>query len=205
MQCTRLSSLQNLTPRTPEQWDGFMKRRGQDLRRNEEVVDALDSALANGDDIGWEWPSSAHAGWNSKAIKKLVKKMRHYGRRVYWCRFDGCCYGLQWRGLPLRKGWTVLTTSRELWMSLCKRCDGSHQHAECRGHAAQASAYYPPAMCKAVVKAFEHAWSSDVNSLEKLTERFLLKYEDEDNSTSSRTLTSSSPLTTTSPTLLWLW
>ena len=75
-----------------------------------------------------------------------------------------------------------------------------HQHAECRGHAAQASAYYPPAMCRAVVKAFEHAWSSDINSLEKMTERLLLKYEDEDHSTSSRTLTSSSPLTTASPT-----
>ena len=121
MQCTRLSSLQNLTPRTPEQWDGFMKRRGQDLRRNEEVVDALDSALANGDDIAWEWPSSADAVWSSKAIKKLVKRMRHYGRCVHWCRFDGCCYGLQWRGLPLRQGWTVLTTSREPWMSLCKK------------------------------------------------------------------------------------
>ena len=32
MACTRLTSLQNLTPRTPEQWDAFMKRRGQDLR-----------------------------------------------------------------------------------------------------------------------------------------------------------------------------
>ena len=57
MQCTRLSSLQNLTPRTPEQWDKFMKRRGQDLRRNEEVVESLDSVLANGDDIAWEWPA----------------------------------------------------------------------------------------------------------------------------------------------------
>lgn len=29
MKCTRLSSLQNLTPRSPEQWDNFLKRRGQ--------------------------------------------------------------------------------------------------------------------------------------------------------------------------------
>jgi len=55
-------------------------------------------------------------------------------------------------------------------------------------------------MCRAIVKAFEHAWSSDINSLEKMAERLLLKYEDEDHSTSSRTLTSSSPLTTASPT-----
>eukprot|EP00435_Cladocopium_sp_Y103_P022810 s1452_g5.t1 len=197
MKCTRLSSLQNLTPRSPEQWDNFLKRRGQDLRRNEEVVDSLDTILSSGGDVAWEWPSSAHAGWSSKAIKKLLKKMHFYKRGVFWARFDGCCYGLQWRGIPLRKGWTVLTTNRELWMSLCKRCDGSHEHAECRGEAAQASAYYPPAMCKAVVKAFEHAWNSDIHSLEKLTEKMLLKYEDtEHHPTSSRTLTSSPTMST---------
>eukprot|EP00435_Cladocopium_sp_Y103_P059291 s737_g21.t1 len=101
MVCTRMSSLQNLTPRTPEQLDKFYKRRGQDLRRCDEVVTSLEEILKNDGD-------------------------------VYWVKIDGCQYGLEWKGIPLKKGWTILTSNRDLWLTLNKRCDHTHEHAECR-------------------------------------------------------------------------
>ena len=45
MVCTRMSSLQNLTQRTPEQQDRFLKRKGQDLRRCDDVVTGLEQVL----------------------------------------------------------------------------------------------------------------------------------------------------------------
>ena len=41
MPCTRLSSLQNLTERTPAQWEEFQRRQQADLRRSDEIADGV--------------------------------------------------------------------------------------------------------------------------------------------------------------------
>ena len=173
--CTRLSSLQNLTERTPEQWDAFLKRRGRDLSRCDEIARGLEPVISSGNDIAWEWPTSATPGWESRAIKRLVFSIRRHGRSVYWIRVDGCAYGLEWKGTPLRKAWTILTTSRDLWLTLNKRCDRSHEHAECRGQAAEASSYYPKALCRDVVKGMIYQWQQEKNGLEQSVEAYLLE------------------------------
>lgn len=66
MVCTRMSSLQNLTAGTPKQMDRFLKRRGQDLRRCDDVVTWRDKVTENDGDYTWEWPATATAGWKSK-------------------------------------------------------------------------------------------------------------------------------------------
>ena len=106
-------------------------------------------------DFAWEWPTGAKKGWSSAAIS-----YPQVHAEVYWCRLDGCAYGLEFKGIPIRKGWTVLTSCRSLWLSLQKRCPGHPEHGECRGEAAQASAYYPPLMVKAVTKAVQVHWCS---------------------------------------------
>ena len=95
MSCTRLSALQNLTPRTPEEMDRFLHRRGRDLCRNDEVVQSLEPVLESGDDIAWEWPTTATAGWKSKAIARLHRLAAKHNRRLHWIRIDGCASGLQ--------------------------------------------------------------------------------------------------------------
>ena len=151
--CTRLTSLQNLTERTELEWCQFEKRVGRDLKRADEVADAVCSGLdARPEmDFGWEWPTSAARGWRSKAIQRLLTKMEKLRRPVFWCRFHGCAYGLEHQGIPVLKGWTV-------WMSLQKKCPGHGEHAQCRGVAAQASAYYPAQMVSAVTKAISNGW-----------------------------------------------
>ena len=176
--CTTLSSLQNLTERTPEQLAKFQKRRGQDLRRADEVSSSLDPVLHAGGDIGWEWPTRATSGWRSGAIARLRRLCRKHRRHLYEVRVDGCAYGLEWRGEPLLKQWTILTTSKQMWLELCRRCPGNHSHAECRGPAAQASSYYPVQLCKAVLRAMKHQWLHDDLNLTYLTEKHILQVDE---------------------------
>ena len=156
--CTRLTSLINLTQRTEDEWARFEKRQRQDLKRASEVADSCEPILANDGDLAWEWPAHATSGWKSFAVNRLLKLFKKYNRVPYWCRFDGCAYGLKFQDVPVRKGWMVLTSSRSLWLSLQKRCPGHADHCECRGKVAQASAYYPKAMVTAVVKAITGQW-----------------------------------------------
>ena len=132
--CTRLSPLQNLTERSAEEWAKFQKKMFADLRRAEEVSDSVDDALELGGDFAWEWPTNAVAGWKSKAIQKILRKLRSMGRTVYWCRFHGCAYGLTY-------------------------------NVHCRGTVAQASAYYPTLMVKAISKAVSSMWTSSEESM----------------------------------------
>ena len=53
--CRRLSSLVNLTQRTPEEWANFYKRQGRDLRRAQEVSTSVCAVLDQGGDFAWEW------------------------------------------------------------------------------------------------------------------------------------------------------
>ena len=170
---SRVSNLQNLTERTPQRWDAFLKRRGRDLQRCDECEEP--GASHRCWYVAWEWPTSATPGWESRAIKRLVFSIRRHGRSVYWIRVDGCAYGLEWKGTPLRKAWTILTTSRDLWLTLNKRCDRSHEHAECRGQAAEASSYYPKALCRDVVKGMIYQWQQEKNGLEQSVEAYLLE------------------------------
>ena len=160
--------------------DKFLKRRGQDLRRCSEVVDSLEPILETGGDVVWEWPRTAVAGWSSNAIKKLQKMIKRHHRQTYWIHIDGCQYGLQWRGQAVKKAWTLLTTSRELWLSINKRCDHSHEHVHCRGEVAQASSYYPPKLCKDICKVMKHCWQRRDRSLEQDAQTYLLDIPKDD-------------------------
>ena len=100
-------------------------------------------------------------------------------KKVYWCRFHGCAYGLEYRGLPVQKSWTVLTTNRHIWMALQKKCPGHPEHIHCRGEAAKASSYYPMKMVKAVTRGLVDTWTSHEKccgvSLAEDVEQYLLE------------------------------
>ena len=80
-----------------------------------------------------EWPTGAKKGWDSRCISRLIKKMRELNRTLFWRRFHGCAYGLCYRGYPILKSWTVMTSNREIWLSF------HPEQIERRGIAAQAS------------------------------------------------------------------
>ena len=139
LKCTRLSSLNNLTQRDEEEEAAFQKRQARDLKRAQEVAGALDITLSNGDDFSWEWPSGASKGWNSRAIQQLQRLAHKHHRHLFWCHFHGCAHGLEYNSFPVQKSWTVVTTCREVWLALQRRCPGHENHVHCRGPVAQAS------------------------------------------------------------------
>ena len=184
--CTRLSPLVNLTERTPEEWARFEQRQMKDLKRAEEVSTAVGDSIEKRieSDFAWEWPTGASKGWKSKAIRRLVYRMHQLGKKVYWCRFHGCAYGLEYRGLPVQKSWTVLTTNRHIWLALQKKCPGHPEHVHCRGEAAKASSYYPQKMVKAITRGLVDTWTSHEKccgvSLAEDVERYLLEVPQEE-------------------------
>lgn len=106
--------------------------------------------------------------------------LEEHNKVIYRIRIDGCQYGMMWEGLHLKKSWTILTTSKSLWLTLNKRCDGAHIHGECRGKAAQASSYYPKKMCEAVLKAMNYQWHTEDMGMVHLVEQHLLQVPHED-------------------------
>ena len=173
--CTRLSSLQNLTPRDEEQMAKFLKKRGQDLRRADDVAQGLEPVFEDpNSDMAWEWPKSAVQGWRSSAIRRLERLAKRHNRTIHKITIDGCAYGLKYLGIHIRKGWQILTTSRTLWLMLNKRCPQNHEHRECRGIAAQASSYYPLKMCQEIYRAMHTQWISQEKHIDFLTEKHLL-------------------------------
>lgn len=181
LSCTRLTALTNLTQRSEEEWAAFEKRQQRDLKRADEVSDGICEGLVRGMDFAWEWPTGASKGWKSKAIRRLLMKARQLGIPLFWCRFHGCAYGLEFQGVPILKQWTVLTSCRRLWLSLQKRCPGHVEHVECRGKAAQASAYYPAGMVTAATKAIVASRSDEESnhgvSLAQDVQTYLLESE----------------------------
>ena len=159
--CTRLSPLQNLCERSEEEWARFYQRQGRDLKRAEEVAESICKNLEAREDadMAWEWPTGAAKGWSSRAIKKILRTIKKTNRVAYWCRFHGCAYGLQFNNLPVQKSWTVLTTNREIWLSLQRKCPGHVDHVHCRGEVAKASSYYPPKMVTAITKSLVASWT----------------------------------------------
>ena len=138
--------------------------------------------MEEGDDLSWEWPTHAKSGWTSRAISKLCKLAEKHHRKIFWCHFHGCAYGLTYNSYPVQKSWTVATTDRNVWLALQKKCPGHTEHLHCRGVVAQASAYYPVQMVRAVCRAIDASWhhleERSGTSLGRDVEHYLLDFVD---------------------------
>ena len=127
-------------------------------------------------EIFLEWPTNAVKGWGSHAISRLVKKAKELNRPLYWCRFHGCAYGLEYQGVPVLKAWTVLTSNRKEWTALQHSCPGHQDHLQCRGPVVQASACYPTKMVQAIAKAVISSWNEmETSHLDRMFKHICFK------------------------------
>ena len=117
-------------------------------------------ALESGGHIAIEWPAScAYWGWDD--VRDFIDK---HGLSVV--RIDGCALGVKSprTGIPIRKPWKIATSSKVMCASMAGfRCDGSHEHAQCRGADAKATEDYSDEMAAVI-----HQCHAEVLRLEKV-------------------------------------
>ena len=95
----------------------------------------------------FEWPRGA-VGWHLQDIKKVINLMPKL------CEFDGCQYDVKdGKGLAVKQPWRVVTNHSPLVKALGRRCQGEHQHGQCRGPVAEASGVYKSRFAAIVGKA----------------------------------------------------
>ena len=69
--------------------------------------------------------------------------------------FDGCAFGLKYKGSYLKKPWRIATDHVRLAAALDGQlCRGDHSHAVTIGKAAKASEAYPPRLARCITDAF---------------------------------------------------
>ena len=151
--CGPTSVVQNMNQRNEKQ----IKRLKQKVRKARKlaanVVKLCQQQLAQGGDLGWEWPRS-NRGWLLKEVREFFDSLEREGM-LWIAKLDGCMVDVRApdTGELMNKPWTIKTTSPALHSALHIQCDGSHQHAECLGHGrAKSSAFYPVAMCRRIAR-----------------------------------------------------
>ena len=131
--CGATSPLQRLNELTPEGFYRSQQRKKKSrrlVRRGLELIRI--HVFENGGQFGWEWPKENEA-WEWKEVKDFLKEA-HEKVGIYKTLLHGCRVGVQdGVGNPLKKPWTIYTTSRTMASSLNLECTGGHTHGKCEG------------------------------------------------------------------------
>ena len=101
----------------------------------------------------FEWPQNL--GWNSDQNSDITGLLKTL---PYNALFDGCAFGLKYKGSYLKKPWRIATDHARLAAALDGQfCRGDHSHAVTVGKAAKASESYPPRLARCITDAFLEA------------------------------------------------
>lgn len=151
--CGPTSPIQNLNELTPEMLEKSLKRKRKSRKTVKNCALLATEHVEVGGHFGWEWPRGNQA-WHFPEIIRLVNFLEQRGCQ-HTAKLDGCMTGViaPDNGMPMKKPWKILTTSKDMSMRLSIRCDGKHEHVECLGHKRAAhSAFYPRKMCIWITK-----------------------------------------------------
>ena len=142
-------------------WNNINKEREGGAERIQEHLDLFEDLSTNarvamryakslGVRLAWEWPRCCQL-WNNPLASQIVQE---FGLEKY--ELDGCAVGViatarKYRGLPIKKGWTIATDCPELGSALGEcRCDCQGKHAPCAGVDTKKTENYTPQMATLV-------------------------------------------------------
>ena len=156
--CTKWSSMQNLTLKTPARAQALKQARRKSRVLVGHCVDLLITILLRKGHFYYEWPHHCQ-GWQIPELRRLRKAARTAGQEVFEVLFEGCAFGLRDSSgeFFLRKRWRVLTNDPGL-SAVARQCpfqgrDGpGHRHTTIQGKETARSAFYPPRMCKVLAE-----------------------------------------------------
>ena len=126
----------------------------KDLETHEVLMDNFaelaEMVIQRGGDVSIEWPTRCSLWKRDKTLEVLNR----FG--LMKVDFFGCGAGLRSirTGRPIKKPWTVATSSPALAQSLCKfECCGEELHEPCAGQETRRTENYTPRMAAAIHKA----------------------------------------------------
>ena len=109
-------------------------------------VDVADLVLKGNGDVSFEWPAFCH-GWKIPMLQNFFASHKFQDVRV-----DGCAFGLQHQGRPIKKPWLIKTTHSPLVEQLKGfTCTCKVEHVPCAGSLASASENYTPKMAHEIL------------------------------------------------------
>jgi hypothetical protein len=102
-----------------------------------------------------EWPERCKC-WTENPVVRFVKQ-RDFVDSI----FHGCACGLVTKhnvhiGQPMKKPWRSSSNDPIVLSFLDRKCQGGHDHAQCRGRDCKASEDYTPAVIDAIHSGFLH-------------------------------------------------
>ena len=152
--CTGGSSWTHVNKQHHSAWKKVRQAKAvyrQIWRAFEKVVEV---AAACGALIAIEWPQGC-TYWKEKKVKDLINRV---GLKPV--TFHGCQLGIEsinpaTEGMPIKKPWTIYTNCEGILKRFIKyQCDGSHEHAECRGVDAKNTENYSEKFVQLVHQGF---------------------------------------------------
>ena len=151
--CTAGSPWQRMNARHP----GADQRMADHMETFEKLFNnftkVAEKVMEKGGDVSYEWPTACSL-WKLPSVKKLIDD---YSMNVV--NMHGCAAGLRSRstGEPIKKPWSVATTSPAMVEGLCKfQCPGKGEHPShesCAGQETKRTEAYTPAMVDAIHEA----------------------------------------------------
>lgn len=114
-------------------------------------------AFENDGDFGWEWPKN-NQGWQWPEVRDFLKEVYNKKPNLFQTVLHGCQVGVvNEKNEPVKKPWTIYTTSRGMAEALNLTCPGNHVHGECLGgKSARMSGFYFAKMIKIIARELLH-------------------------------------------------
>eukprot|EP00434_Breviolum_minutum_P013481 symbB.v1.2.011883.t2/scaffold806.1/size231046/10 len=127
------------------------KEKGMHLKMMSFLLEGLEEDPLS--ELYWEWPLRCR-GWKTSHMLEFQERLQALGREIFFCRIDGCRYGMKsTNGNHVKKSWTIMTTDIEFYNEFrLKACLGNHQHEWLHGTETTRSAYYPENLCGSIAR-----------------------------------------------------
>ncbi len=150
--CTPWSSWQhlNLSKGSIELQLRIRQARKESLLLIDKFCLLAEIVLKQGGTVSYEWPRYC-SGWLQKKVRDMIRKFNLSAIKI-----DGCSVGVtDAAGTRVKKPWLVVSSCPELEEGFAGNvCSRDHVHTPCQGQITARTAFYPPAMCHIIHRAF---------------------------------------------------
>ena len=142
IECKPWSQWQRLNERKyPRLSANIQKERKNSEDLLKQFIRVANICLDNGGDCSFEWPRYC-SGWALPCLHEWI-----LDRQLYSAVFNGCTVGVEADGLPAKKPWRFVTSSKRLADSLSSLVCQHKSHASLEGKWTRKSAFLSPIRC----------------------------------------------------------